>query len=139
MLKREIKYTNFDDEEVTETFYFNLSKSELIELEVEREEGMSEWLQAIIETKDHKELIAQFKRLVLLTYGQKSEDGKRFIKNDQLREEFSQTPAYDALFMELALDDGAAVAFIKGIMPKDMAGDLDKKMTEITSAPAPTT
>lgn len=120
MLKREIKYEDFNGDETTDTFYFNLSKPELIELEVEYPEGFVGMLNQIIETKDNRELIKLFKKIVLLAYGEKSPDGKRFVKNDELREQFEQTAAYQALFVELATTDDAATNFLKGILPKDM-------------------
>jgi hypothetical protein len=126
MLKRDITYEDFDGEKVTETFYFNLTRSEIIELEVDHKGGLQEALQRIIRTQNNKELIAEFKKIVLLAYGIKSEDGKRFIKNDTLREEFSQTAAYDSLFMELATSDDAAAIFIKGVIPKDFAKEIEK-------------
>lgn len=126
MLKREIKYEDFDGNEVTDTYYFNLTRSEMIELEVGYKDGLEAALRRIIETNDRQKLIAEFKNLVLLSYGVKSDDGKRFIKSDQLREEFTQTPAYDALFMELATNDDAAATFIKGIVPKDFSKEMDK-------------
>jgi len=126
MLKRNITYEDFNGETVTDTYYFNLSKTEIVELEFEYEAGLEQALQRIIETKDHKALIAEFKKIVLLAYGVKSEDGKRFIKNDELREEFSQTAAYDALFMELATDANAAGDFVTGIIPKDMVPAVDQ-------------
>ena len=126
MLKRDITYEDFDGESVTETFYFNLTKTELIELEVEHQEGLEATLRRIIRTKNNKQLIAEFKKLVLMAYGIRSEDGKRFIKNDELREEFAQTAAYDSLFMELATNDDSAATFIKGIVPKDFQKELEK-------------
>lgn len=132
MLKREIKYEDFDGNTVTETFYFNISKPELIELEVEQEKGLGAWIQKIIDTKDHKELIAQFKRIILLAYGEKSEDGKRFVKSDQLREDFSHTAAYISLFTELATSDEAASTFLKGVLPKDL---VDGSLKAVEPAP----
>lgn len=126
MLKRNITYEDFDGNSVTETFYFNISKPELVELEVEKKGGFSDWIQAIIKAEDNKTVVEQFKRIVLLAYGVKSEDGKRFIKNDQLREEFSQTNAYNELFMELATQEDAAVRFLTGVLPKDMAEEIQK-------------
>ncbi len=120
MLKRGITYEDFNGETVTDIFYFNISKPELIEMEVEYAEGFGSWIKKIIDAKDHKTLLYQFKKLVLLAYGEKSEDGKRFIKNDQLREEFSQTAAYQSLFIELATNDNAASTFLIGALPKDM-------------------
>ncbi len=126
MLKRDITYLDFNDEEVTDTFYFNITKSEIVELEVEHKEGLDATIKKIIETKDNKSLIAEFKRIILLSYGEKSADGKRFDKTDEMRKGFSQTAAYDALFMELATQDEAAATFIKGVLPNDMSVELDK-------------
>ena len=137
MLKRTIKYEDFDGNLISEDFYFNLSKSELIELEVQYDKGLGETLQDIVKENDFKKLIAEFKRLVLLSYGVKSEDGKRFIKSDELREEFSQTPAYDALFMELATNDNAAADFIQGIVPRDMAEAIEKVKQENANSAIP--
>jgi hypothetical protein len=139
MLKRDITYEDFNGVEVTEEFYFNLSKSELIELESEYKEGFSGLIQEIIKTQDQKELIKRFKEIVLKAYGIKSEDGKRFIKSEQLREEFSQTAAYNVLFVELATDDEKAAIFINGIMPKDMVKAVQQdKPTELPSPPVAT-
>lgn len=128
MLKREITYKNFNDEEVTDTFYFHIAKSEIIELQVEHEGGIDAMIRRIIETKDYKSLIAEFKRIILLAYGEKSDDGKRFIKSAELREAFSQTAAFDELFMELATSDTAAVDFIKGVVPAEMVEQLGQSL-----------
>jgi hypothetical protein len=120
MLKRNVTYEDFNGNTVTDTFYFNLSKAELVELEYNYENGFAATIESIVKAEDNKTLITIFKDLILKAYGQKSDDGKRFIKNDELREEFSQTAAYSELFMELAVDDKAASDFIAGIVPKDM-------------------
>lgn len=124
MLKRTITYEDFDGVSQTEVFYFNLSKSEIVELEVEYKDGLEATLKRIVAEGDNKKLVEEWKKIVLLTYGVKSEDGKRFIKSDQLRTEFTQTPAYDALFMELATDAKAAADFINGVIPKDLAAQV---------------
>ncbi len=126
MLKREIKYTDFNDQIVTDIFYFNLSKSEIIELEVKYPGGFTGMLQRLIDTKDNTELIKQFKEIILMSYGEKSDDGKSFIKNDELRNKFEQTAAYQELFLELATSDTAAETFLKGILPKDMVAATDQ-------------
>lgn len=131
MLTREINYVDFNGEKVTEKFYFNISKPELVEMEVEYKEGLGQKIQNIIDSKDYKQLIRIFKEIILLSYGQKSEDGRRFIKNDTLREEFVQTAAYHVLFMELASDANSAAEFLKGVLPTDMTGDIDKAVEEI--------
>ncbi len=128
MLKRDITYENFNGDLVTETYYFNLSKSEILSLDASYENGLNDAIQKIIDKKDTKALIHEFQKLILLAYGIKSEDGKRFIKNDTLREEFVQSAAYDLLFMELATNDALAAEFMLGIMPKDMAQAAQKEL-----------
>lgn len=134
MLKHEITYTDFNDVEVTDVFYFNISKPELVDLDVEYKQGFETFLKDIIEARDGQQLVQQFKKIVLLAYGKKSEDGKRFIKSDQLREEFSQSAAYNELYMKLATDHDFAADFIIGIMPKDMGEEVKKKkLAEVES------
>ena len=135
MLIRPITYENFDGETVTETFHFNLSKSEIVELQVSYKEGLEAAIARIVRTEDKKQLIEEFKRIILLSYGERSEDGKRFVKNDELREAFSQTAAYDSLFIELATDDTAAADFIKGILPKDFAKEVEKQEVAVLTTP----
>lgn len=120
MLKKEITYTDYNGNQRTEEFYFNLSKAELVEMRVSKKGGLETYIKEIIDAKDEQKLVELFKELVLKAYGQKSEDGRRFIKSDELREEFAQTEAYSDLFMELATDDKAAVAFVNGIVPQNM-------------------
>ena len=134
MLKKTVTYKDFNDNPQEDTYYFNLSKSELVELEVEYKEGFGETLQRLIETNDQKSLIAEFKKLILMSYGVKSEDGKRFMKSDELRADFAQTAAYQELFMELAFNDGAAADFIKGIVPAEMSAEMDKAIEAETKA-----
>lgn len=121
MLKREIKFEDFNGNPGSVICYFNISKPEIIELEVEFDEGFSNFLQRIVETKDNKELVKRFKEVILMAYGVKSDDGTRFIKSDQLREEFSQTAAFEALYMELLSNENAAAEFITAVLPKDLA------------------
>lgn len=118
MLKKTITYTDYNDNERTEDFYFNLSKAEITEMELSTTGGLAEMIQKIVNTQDGPKLVKIFKDLVLAAYGEKSPDGKRFIKSEELREAFSQTEAYSELFMELATNAEAASAFINGIMPK---------------------
>jgi hypothetical protein len=137
MLKKTIKYLDFNGNEQEDTYYFNLAKAELVELEVQYKAGFGETLQRLVEANDQKALIAEFKSLILLSYGVKSDDGKRFIKNDELRAEFSQTAAYQEMFMELAFNDGAAADFIKGIVPADMSVEMDKAIASNTNTVVP--
>lgn len=130
MLKREITYEDFDGNQVTDTLYFNLTKSELVSLEAEYDGGLYASIKRIMAANDQKSLIEEFKKIILISYGQKSEDGKRFIKSDDMRTEFSQSAAYDALFMELATSDTLAAEFMTGIIPRDMAKAIDQAPKE---------
>ena len=123
MLKKTIKYKDFNGNEREEDFYSNLMQSEIAELELSTVGGFTESIQKIIQTQDGPEIIKQFKKIILKSYGEKSADGKRFIKSDELSEAFSQTNAYSELFMELATDDEAASAFINGIVPDELKQD----------------
>lgn len=136
MLKKNIKYTDYNGVEREETFLFNLSKAELMEMEMGTTGGLGETIQKIVETQDVPSIIKIFKDLILKAYGEKSADGKRFIKVNEagvpLSIGFSQTEAYSTLFMELATDADAASNFIKGIIPSDIdISDADiKKLQE---------
>lgn len=130
MLKREITYESFDGEKVTEVFYFNISKPELIELEVEYETGVQEYLEQVIKAEDKKKIVEIFKKLVLLAYGERSEDGKHFVKSPELSKAFSFTAAYPELFMELATDAEAAAVWVKGVLPSDLSAKADEAIKE---------
>ena len=120
MLKKTIKYFDYNDEPREEDFYFNLSKAELAEMELSTTSGLDETIRRISSTKDTPKLVQLFKDIILRSYGEKSPDGKRFIKSEELSTAFSQTEAYTELFMELATNADSAAAFIKGIIPSDM-------------------
>lgn len=120
MLKKTITYTDYNDVERKEDFYFNLTKAELMEMEMGTIGGMTTMINKIIAAQDAPALIKIFKDLVLKAYGVKSDDGRRFIKNDEVRDAFAQTEAYSMIFMELATDDKAAAEFINAIVPKDL-------------------
>jgi hypothetical protein len=128
MLRKTISYTDYDDNERTEDFYFNLNKAELVELELSENGGLSRYVERAAQANDTKTLIGIFKDLVLLGYGEKSNDGKRFIKNDELREAFKQTEAYSTLFMELATDNVAASEFVNGLLPAELRENPDKPL-----------
>ena len=127
MLKKTITYTDYNNNERTEDFYFNLTRAELMEMEMSTNGGLAEMINKIVASQDAPSIIKIFKELVLKAYGEKSLDGKRFIKNDDIREEFSQTEAYSQLFMELATDADAAAAFVNGIMPAGLSQEEAKK------------
>lgn len=133
MLKKTIKYTDYNGVERTEDFYFNLNKAEIMEMQLTTVGGLDAYLKKIISAQDMPTLMRIFKDLVLKSYGVKSDDGRRFIKNDQLREEFEQTEAYSILYMELSTDAEEAAAFVNGIIPADVAKQLPKDPNEIAA------
>ena len=135
MLKKTIKYTDYNGVERKEDFLFHLTKAELMEMEMGTTGGLAEKIQQVVDTQDVPSIIKIFKEIVLKAYGEKSDDGKRFIKvNDAgvpLSIGFSQTEAYSELFMELATDADAAAKFIKGIIPSDIdLTEAEKKLAE---------
>lgn len=117
MLKKTIKYNDYDGNEREEDFYFNLDEAELMEMELTTNGGLAAKIERIVKEQDNAKIIQIFKDIIIKSYGKKSEDGRRFIKNDEIREEFTQTRAYSALFMELSSDADAATKFIDGIIP----------------------
>lgn len=124
MLKKTIKYTDYNGVERNEDFFFNLTKAELMEMEMTTTGGMAEMIKQIVKAQDTASIIKIFKDIILKAYGEKSADGKRFVKvnenNIPLSIGFSQTEAYSELFMELSTDADAAADFIKGIIPGDV-------------------
>ena len=121
MLTKNVTYTDYNGVERTETFYFNLTKAEIMEMEMGTTGGLAEMIKRIVAASDKPAIIKIFKDLVLKAYGVKSADGRRFIKNDEVRADFEQTEAYSIIFMELATNADAASAFINGIVPADMS------------------
>lgn len=119
MLKREITYENYDGVEVKETFYFNLTRSEIIMMGMEAEGDLAERLQTIIDKKDGKQIVKTFHDLLLRSYGEKSPDGRRFVKSPELSKAFSETPAFDAIFEELLMNPDKALDFVNGLIPKE--------------------
>ena len=118
MLKQMITYTDYDGVERTEEFLFNLSKAEVAEMEMTADGGIEKKLKDLVLSKNAEEIVATFKDIILKSYGVKSADGRRFIKTQELRDEFVQTEAYSELFIKLATDAEAAAAFINGIVPQ---------------------
>lgn len=121
MLKKTITYTDYDGVERTEDFYFNFTEAELMEWQLVTNGGLTSYVQKIVDAKDQPRLITLFKELLLKAYGIKSDDGRRFIKSDKISEEFSQSPAYSILYMELVTDDKLAADFVNGIIPAKLS------------------
>ena len=125
MIKKTVTYTDYNGVERTENCYFNLSKAEVMEMELSTEGGMAESIQKIVDAKDAPAIIRVFKDLVLKAYGVKSDDGRRFMKTkpdgSRYADDFKETEAYSQIFMELATDADAAAKFVNGIVPADLA------------------
>lgn len=124
MLKKTIRYEDFNGDEAVEDFYFHLSKAELVEMEMSHQGGMHQHLQNIVASEDGKAIMAEFKELILSAYGKRSEDGKRFIKNQALRDEFVSTEAYSQLFFELCTQADKAAEFINGVVPTGLEAEM---------------
>ena len=120
MVKKTIKYSDYNGNEMEEDFYFNLSKVELLEMEMSTEGGLENKIKKIVESNNKYDIIKYFKDIIKQSYGKKSEDGKRFIKDPKDFEEFAQTEAYVNLFMELATNSDAAANFVNGIIPQGL-------------------
>ena len=119
MLKKEISYTDFNGDKQVETMHFNMSKSEWMDFQTEIEGGLSAYINKIIETKDERSMYLFFKDLIRRSYGIKSEDGKKFLKSEEISYMFEHSAAYDALFDELTSDDGTAASeFVNALAPK---------------------
>lgn len=119
MLKKTITFEDYDGNKRTEDFYFNLTRAEILEMEMGTSGGMQQRINKIIAAQDAPQIMEVFKEILVKAYGIKSDDGRRFIKSKEISEEFTQTEAYSQLFMELATDDKASADFINGIIPKD--------------------
>ena len=132
MLKRSITYTDYNGGTRTEDFYFNLTQAEVTEMELSVDGGLVEMINRIVAAQDGKQIIATFKDIILRAYGEKSPDGKRFIKNQELRDAFAQTEAYSILFMELATNADAAAAFVRH---ESTSGCSSSSKSPISTAP----
>lgn len=137
MLKKTITYKDYNDVERTEDFYFNLSKAEAMEMELSITGGLTEMIRKIVAAQDTPTIIATFKQIILKAYGEKSADGRRFIKSEELSKAFSETEAYSILYMELATDANTAAEFVNGIVPKDV--DAPAAQPALKPVPAPVT
>lgn len=121
MYKKTMTYTDYDGNTRTDDFYFNLTKAELVEMEMSVSGGMQQMLERVMKDHDGKRIMETIKDLILRSYGEKSTDGKRFVKTAEMRDTFVQTEAYSDLFMELVTDAEKAAEFVNGIVPKEVA------------------
>jgi hypothetical protein len=142
MLRKEVKYIDFNDEPAVEVMYFNLTKQELLALEGDTPGGTKNMFQKIIDAGDANAVRAAIEDFVIAAYGVKSDDGKRFIKNDQLREELQQMAAYSDLIIDLVSNEDSLMAWFVGVFPKDisagMAEEFEKQKKQLTTVSDPT-
>lgn len=132
MLTKRISYVDYDGNNRSEIFYFNLTRSEVTELQLTYPGGYAQYIEKTIDSMDRPKLMEMFKDIIKRSYGEKSDDGKRLIKSEELSNAFMQTLAYDELFMELCTEPDAAINFISGVLPD--FGDPDAKEKIIKEA-----
>lgn len=131
MLKQTVTYYDFDDNESQETLYFNLTKAELadnlyLQTELEELQEIFKGKQRDLEVPEIQRIIDLVKTLMRLSYGIRSEDGKRFIKSEEQWVEFTQTAVYDTFLYSMFEDASKAVEFMTGILPKDLRAEAQK-------------
>lgn len=125
MLTKAITYTNYNGEKRTKNFYFNLTATELAKMEIVEKAGLEETIKQMINEDDRAKILQLFDSIVLGAVGEKSADGETFVKNDKIREDFKNHPAYDILFMEL-LNSEAMAYFISKVIPQNIAEEMKK-------------
>lgn len=133
MIKKTMTYETFDGEAVTEDFYFNLSKAELLDMELTTG-GFQKMITKLIETQDRKGIIAIFKDILDLSYGVRSEDGRRFYKSDKILSDFKASQAYSDLYFELATSEEAGAEFINGVIPANLREQADAEKSKDEAA-----
>lgn len=126
MYVKKMTYTDYDGNERTETFRFNFSRAEAAQMELSHAGGLRKHLQKIIDEKDQVAIINYFKDLILAAYGEKSDDGRRFVKSPELSKAFSETEAYSDLYLLLATNATEAAKFVNEIIPQDLEDHMKK-------------
>lgn len=129
MLKKTIKYTDFNGVDREEDFYFNLTEAELAEMNLMTKGGLKGYLEAIINTQDTPAIAELFKKIINKAYGVKSPDGRKFTKSSEILEDFIYTQAYSNLYMSLIADADAAANFVNGVIPKNIADQANAQKT----------
>ena len=124
MIKKTVTYKDLNGKERTETFYFHYFESEIMDMEMSAEGGLAERIQRIIDAKDQASLLKVIKKFVFDAYGIKSDDGRRFIKSQEVKDAFVECPAYSKIYMELLTNDELAAEFVNKVVPEDMAAQL---------------
>jgi hypothetical protein len=125
MRKETITYTDYNNVTRTEDFFFNLNEAELTALQYGVDGGLKEMLERIVKSNDNKQIMACFHELIAKSYGEKSPDGRRFIKSEELSEAFMQTEAYNELMLRFMTDANYSAEFIN-----DVLADVTKRTKE---------
>lgn len=126
MIKKTVTYKNFNDVEVTEDCYFNYTESQLADLEMSVGGGLSATLRSLSAAQNETELYKFFRQLILGAYGIKSADGRKFMKSKEISEDFEQTAAYNAIFMELVTNTDKAIEFVNNLIPESLKEKMSK-------------
>lgn len=130
MLKKTITYTDFNGNQRTDDFYFNLTKAELAEMQTLENGGFDTYLLGLAKSNNVKEIMSILKDVILKSYGQKSDDGRRFSKSEEISRSFLETEAYSELFIEIASNEEKATEFILGILPESIRNDVENKISQ---------
>ena len=138
MLKKTMTFTDYEGNERTEDHYFNLTKSECLKMEMSTNGGMTKLITKLIQTQNMPEVMKIFENILAQSYGEKSLDGRQFVKSPELSIAFSQTPAYDQLFFTLCTDADEAAKFINAIIPNDAVQAAQPGNNVVSMATTPT-
>lgn len=128
MIKKTIKFKDLDDNEVADDFYFNITKAEGLKLHMGRKGGLSEYVEEIVKSEDNLEILAILDQILKTALGRRSEDGRRFIKTEEIWLDFFESDAYSELVVEFFTDPTSMALFVEGVLPKDMGEALEKAL-----------
>lgn len=128
MLKKEVTYKDFNGNTVTDVLHFYLSEAQLMRLDAQYPDGLEGAIRGMVEREDKAAIFSLFEDLIALSYGVKSEDGKRFVRSDELQNEFLQSLAYDTLLVDIATSEEAAIAFFQGVTARALGKHLVKEV-----------
>jgi hypothetical protein len=115
MLKKTVKYTDFDNVERTDTLYFNLTQAELLEIEIHTPGGMEKTIKNAVSDEKSDKIFDIMKELIMKSYGEKNSDGK-FIKTAAISEAFSHTECYSTLLFDVLETSEKAANFFNAII-----------------------
>ncbi len=117
MITKKIKYVDFNGTEREEEFLFNINKTEMYKFAKSVPGGMQKFLTDMVVAKDVFGMADMFQEIVLLAYGIKSDDGKRFMKSEEISRSFAESNAFEAFMDEILSNDNMAEQFIKDLLP----------------------